>query len=139
MNETAEMVRLVPHERVQQRTAQVPVESVSLVSQERFEQRTAEVPVEVVSLISQERVQQRTAEAQLTENFPQERISERTQIVDEPVPQILRDFPRSASRSVHTSSICQCRRFFESWSRRNECKTEVCSAQWSVPPGTLSR
>ena len=41
-----------------------------------------------MKLVSEKRVQQRTAEAQFTENFPKERISERTQIVDEPVPQI---------------------------------------------------
>ena len=34
-------------------------------------------------------MQQRIAEAQLTGNFHQERISERTQIVDLPVPQVL--------------------------------------------------
>ena len=56
-----------------------------------MQQRTAEVPVEFVRLVSQERVQQRTAEAQLTGNFPQERISERAQIVDVPVPQVAKE------------------------------------------------
>ena len=36
-------------------------------------------------------MQQRTAEAQLTRNFPQERISERAQIVDVPVPQVAKE------------------------------------------------
>ena len=42
-----------------------------------------------MTLVSQQRVRQRIAEAQLPGNSPQERISERTQIVDVPVPQIL--------------------------------------------------
>ena len=58
---------------------------MSLVSQERVQQRTAEVPVEVVSLVSQERVQdrslQRTVErardfVQVDRTIPQDRISE---------------------------------------------------------------
>ena len=52
--ETAELVKLVSQERVQQRTAEVPVDLVELVSQGRVQQRTAEVPVEFVSLVSQE-------------------------------------------------------------------------------------
>ena len=48
-------------------------------------------------------------------NFPQERMSQ------------FRRFweisPRSASRSVHRSSTCQCRRFWRSWSHRNECRS----------------
>ena len=87
--ETAELVKLVSQERVKQRTAEVQVDSVKLVSLERVQQPTAEVPVVSVSLVSLERVQQRIAEAQLTRNSLQERISERTQIVDVPVPQIL--------------------------------------------------
>ena len=107
---TAEMpvdlVKLVSQERVQRRTAEVPVEVVSLVSQERVQQRTAEVPVEVVSLVSQDRVQQRIAEAPFTGNFPQERISERTQIVDEPVPQIWEDFTRECISERITDRRC---------------------------------
>ena len=53
------------------------------MDQERVEQRIGEVLVDLAKLVSQERVQQRTAEVQL------ERISEGTQIVDVPVPQIL--------------------------------------------------
>ena len=68
---------------------EMPVELVKLISQERVQQRTGVVPVDLVKLVSQERVQQRIAEAHVTGNFPQERISERTQIVDVPVPQIL--------------------------------------------------
>ena len=89
---TAEMpvdlVKLVSQARVQQRTAEVPVDLVKLVSQERVQQWTAKVQVDLVEVVSQERVQQRTAEAQFMGNLPQERVSERTQTVDEPVPQI---------------------------------------------------
>ena len=112
-----ELVKLASQDRVQRRSAEETVAEVESAPREREQKRTAEAPVEDVSLVSQERVQQQIAEAQLTGKFPQERISERTQIVDEPVPQILGG----------------------SWSRRNECKTGVCSAQWSVPPGTSWR
>ena len=90
------MVGLAPRERVQHRTAEqiedIPqfrdqtVGAVTLAPRERVQQRTAEVPVEFLRLVFQER--------QLTENFPRSasRSLERTQIVDEPVPQILRDF-----------------------------------------------
>ena len=50
-----------------------------------------EETAELVKLVAQERVQQRTVEAQFTGDFPLERISERTQIVDEPVPQIAKE------------------------------------------------
>ena len=61
-------------------------ELVKLVSQERVQQRIAEVQVEFGGggLTGTSA----TAEAQFTEDFFQERISERTQIVDVPVPQI---------------------------------------------------
>ena len=71
-----------PREPVQQRTP----EQIEAVPQ--FRQETADV----VELVLRERVQQRSAEKEILEifeNFPQERISERTQIVDVPVPQIL--------------------------------------------------
>ena len=46
--------------------------------------------------VPRERVQQRSAEKEILEifeNFPQERISESTQIVDGPVPQIAKETP----------------------------------------------
>ena len=76
------------------------------VPRERVQQRSAgkieDVPqypeesVDLVKCVSQERVQ-RTGEAQFTEKFS-----------------------RSASRSAHRSSVCQCRRFWRSWYHRNE-------------------
>ena len=50
-----------------------------------------EETAELLKLVSQGRVQQRIAEAQLTGNLPQERISERTQIFDVPVPQVAQE------------------------------------------------
>ena len=54
--ETVEAVTLVPHERVQQRTAQRTAEQIEDAPQ------SSEETVEAVTLVPHERVQQRTAE-----------------------------------------------------------------------------
>ena len=97
MEQTVEIA--VPCERVQQwEEAEVP--EIIIVSDAvdgtsvDLDDKGVDVPektAELVSLVSQERVQQRTAEVQFTENLHQERISERTLIVDVPVPKVAKD------------------------------------------------
>ena len=87
------------------------VEGIS--PREPVQQPIVEETVEAGRFVLRERVQQRSAEKEILEVFEyihQERISERTQIIDAPMPQIFGNFPRSASRIVHRSSGCQCRR-----------------------------
>ena len=67
---------------------------VELVPRERGQQPTVEETVEVGRLVLYERVQQRSAEKEILEvfeNFHQERISERTQSFNVPVPQVLEE------------------------------------------------
>ena len=93
-----------PRERVQQRTPEQiedvpqfrewPVEVGRLVLRERVQQPIVEETVEVSRLVLHKRVQQRSVERKILgicENFPQERTSERTQIVYVPVPQIAKE------------------------------------------------
>ena len=77
-----------------------------------------------MKLVSQERVEQRTADAQFTVNFLQERISECTQIVDEPVPQIFGISPqeRVSERSTQIVDV-PVLQILEKLVSQNECNS----------------
>ena len=143
---TAKRVVEVPKISCQEYIEALEGVSQERVSEEKFEMHKIAHPERILEKDSAQigvprvRVQQRRAEQEILEifeNFPLERISERTQIVDGPVPQIAKETPGvvglalriRAKPKLHKKPRETCK---SSWSPTGNLKSFTLTIPWNL-------